>query len=134
MHSHNAQNLFAPVTRLPEQPPADPATAHLDENCTSLNVSVNQMLGHDYVFLHSGPLHLEDTTSVDIILDLLEQLQFEPYRSVLITVTEEPEGPRFVRHDLERSGGKAHALSHQYLDSPEQREFMAMLWEGSTEI
>jgi hypothetical protein len=128
--SSPARTAVPPYQNAPE----NPSTIDL----SSLEISVSQLLGYDYVFL-CGPTAAacfnQLSTAKDTISQLIKALDITPRQAVFITLAKQhDEGNlHFTRHDVTWTQGQIEALQHTVIENPEQQDFINMIWQCSSE-
>lgn len=128
--SSPARTVVPPHQNAPE----NPSTIDL----STLEISVSQLLGYDYVFL-CGPAAAacfnQLSTAKDAVSQLIKALDITPQQTVFITLAEQhDEGNlHFTRHDVTWNQGQIEALRHMVIENPEQQDFINMIWQCSSE-
>ena len=127
-----SQHAFQQSTDLPQY--ANFAAENLSIDME--HVSVSQLLGRDYIFIHSQAIKLplkNSTTIHKLLNDLVLQLELAETHTVAVTVDESPSGEiEFIRHDLIWYKHKVCRVESVVITHQEQHEFMDMIWRCST--
>jgi hypothetical protein len=98
-------------------------------------VSVSQLLGRDYVFIHADAIKpLGNNPACYTQLEMvIRQLELAQTHTVIVTFKQSVLGkPAFTRHDLTWYKGKICRLESQLITHEDQVEFMDMIWQCST--
>lgn len=99
-------------------------------------VSVSQLLGRDYIFIHTDAFNqpLGNTPTCYGQLEMvIRQLELAQTHTVVVTFHQGVMGkPSFTRHDLTWYKGKICRIESQLITHQDQLEFMDMIWQCST--
>lgn len=115
----------------------DSASQEHPYDITRMEVCISELLGYDYVFLsgESAIRCFEDKNSAtEAVIKFVELLGLKPEHTVFVSVTlGANDEPKFTRHDASWSNRHITQLKNTLVSNPEQRDFIKMIWQCSSE-
>ncbi|WP_331347025.1 hypothetical protein [Cellvibrio sp. UBA7661] len=98
-------------------------------------LSLSTMLGCDYIFVsHKGAHELLGSNRLEItIRELLDILETSPYQSMVVSADELADGKLvFTRYDYKWENRQVTQVAPTLITSPDQADFMQMMFDCST--